>query len=154
MTRSKLVAMALSLVFLLAVTAWVWADQNDRHKTGGGIELYMGVIPAEVIRGRGSGEERSMHGGVPAGSDGYHLVIALFDQASGDRITDARVTARVSVPGKAVVEIPLDPMKVADVVTYGNYVVLSDQTTNRISLQVQRVGKHPVNLDFQYATGR
>jgi len=154
MTQSKLVVAALSLVFFLSVSAALWADQNDTHKKVGGIELYIGVIPAEVIQGRGSSEERRMHGGVPAGSNGYHLVVALFDQGSGDRITDAQVSAWVTVPGRAVVENPLESMKVADVVTFGNYFVLSDQTRNRISVRVQRAGKDPVNADFQYATGR
>lgn len=154
MTQPKLVVSALSLVFFLSVSAALWADQKDTHKKAGGIEFYMGVIPAEVIQGRGLSEERQMHGGVPAGSKGYHLVVALFDQESGDRIEDAKVMARVTVPGRADVENPLEAMKVADAVTFGNYFVLSDLTLNRISVQVRWAGKDAVTADFQYASGR
>jgi hypothetical protein len=144
----------LYFVAMLFVSAATQADQSDTHKTVGSIDIYIGLIPAEVIRGRGSNEERRMHGGAPSGGKGYHFVVALFDLESGDRITDAKVTGRVTVPGRAVIENPLESMKVADAVTFGNYFVLSDQTLNRISVQVQRVGKNPVNAEFQYSMGR
>lgn len=95
-----------------------------------------------------------MHGGAPSGGKGYHLVVALFGRESSDRITDAKVKARVSVPGWVDVENWLEPMKVADAVTFGNYFVLSDLTQNRITVLVQRPGKDAVKADFQYSTSR
>lgn len=153
MTQPKLVVAALSLVSILLVSVAVWADENDTRKTVGDIEFHIGLIPAEVIRGRGSNEERRMHGGVLAGNKGYHLVVALFDRDSGGRITDVQVMGRVAVPGRAIVEKPLEPMKIADAVTFGNYFVLSDLTANRISVQVTRAGKGRIDATFEYSTG-
>ncbi|HRX71099.1 MAG TPA: hypothetical protein P5329_07990 [Candidatus Competibacteraceae bacterium] len=154
MPQLKLVVTVLSFASMLFVSSAIQADQNDTHKTVGGIDIYIGVIPAEVIQGRGSNEERRMHGGASSGGKGYHLVVALFDRESGDRITDSQVKVRVSVPGWVDVENRLEPMKVADAVTFGNYFVLSDLTLNWISVQVQRAGKDAVKADFQYSTGR
>lgn len=57
MPHAKHVVAALSLVSLLFVSAAIRADQNDTHKTVGGIDIYIGLIPAEVIQGRGSHAE-------------------------------------------------------------------------------------------------
>lgn len=54
-------------------------------------------MPAEIAKGQPSGHpEGAMHGGTPAGAHEYHVVIAIFDAASGTRISDASVRAKVS----------------------------------------------------------
>lgn len=60
MTQSKLLVTALSLVSFLFLSATLSADQYDTRKKDGGIEIYMGVIPVELIQGRGSSEERHL----------------------------------------------------------------------------------------------
>ncbi len=103
--------------------------------------------------GHASSEEARMHGGVPGGKDRYHLVVALFDHETGVRITDAEVSARVTEPGMATVETRLEPMTVADALTFGNYFTMSGQTMNRISLRITTAGKGSVEADFVQSTG-
>ena len=99
-----------------------------------------------------------VHHFLPPGSTAHAKFIVPWcekvQRESGDRITDSQVKVRVSVPGWVDVENRLEPMKVADAVTFGNYFVLSDLTLNWISVQVQRAGKDAVKADFQYSTGR
>ena len=145
----------LILLGFLFFSAASIADQSDTHKTVGGIEIYIGVMPAEVIRGRESATETHMHGGVPVRSDLYHLVAALFEPGSGARITGAQVSATVTEPGMAGQSKLLQPMTIADAVTFGNYFAMSDQRTNRIHLEIHVPGRSPVSADFEYpARGR
>ena len=140
----------LILLGFLFFSAASIADQSDTHKTVGGIEIFIGVMPAEVIRGRESAAETHMHGGVPTGSNLYHLVAALFDQGSGERITGAQVSAAVAEPGMAGQSKLLPPMTISDAVTFGNYFAMSDQRTNRIQLEIHMPGRSPVAADFEY----
>ena len=101
---------ALLLVFGLAasgVAAAAGTGDSHRVETGNhqrvdGIDVYYGMLPGRIAgKHPATHEERAMHGGVPAGKGQYHLVVALFD-ASGQRITDAKVSAAgapTKVPG-------------------------------------------------------
>ena len=45
--------------------------------------------------------EREIHGSVPGGTHRDHLIVALFDDATGQRIAEAQVTATVKEIGLA-----------------------------------------------------
>ena len=138
----------LLLALLLPISGT--AEQSATHRQVDGMDVYIGVMRAEMVRGQGSPGERKMHGGVPAGRSGYHLVAALFDQQSGERVTDARVRARVSALGLAGVERPLETMRLGDAVTFGNYFSLSRHAENRIKLSIERGDAAPVEATFTY----
>ena len=59
----------------------VLAAEDDQVKTAGGVTVYLGVVPAEIVKGLAAGDatERPMHGGVPKGPREYHFVAAVFD---------------------------------------------------------------------------
>lgn len=151
--KHRIRAVAYLTAAVLLVASIVRADQTDTHKTAGGIEIYIGVMPAEVIRGRESDTEAHMHGGVPTRGNLYHLVAALFEQASGKRITAAQVSATVTEPGMAGQSKLLQPMSIAEAMTFGNYFVMSDQRNNRIRLEIHVPGRSPVTADFEYPAG-
>lgn len=92
-----------------------------------GVLAYFGVLPAAVVRGHPeSHAEGSMHGGSPEGQHQYHLILALFDAASGKRIESAQVS--VSIMGLGHVGatwLNLEPMTIADSVTWGIFVRLA-----------------------------
>lgn len=74
----------------------------EDSKTVGGLTVYLGVVPAEIVRGaRPYSAEQPMHGRTPRGAREYHIVVAVYDSVSNMRITDATVTARVSGLGLA-----------------------------------------------------
>jgi hypothetical protein len=89
-----------------------------------------------------------MHAGTPHGPHEHHLVVAVFDSASNARIEDATVTTKVSGFGLSGPEKTLEPMKIADSVTYGAYFSLTADLYT-IKVTVQRAGAQPVVLNFK-----
>jgi hypothetical protein len=128
------------------------ATADDNYKIKGGLAVYLGVLPAAMIQGHPRGHpEEAMHGGVPSGRHAYHVMAAVFDAASGERVEDAVVEARVAEPGLARVTRRLDPMLIADTVTYGNYFQLSGDGPYRIDLSITRPGlATPVSVELTY----
>ena len=141
---------ALCVAFLAGVAAH--AADTDQSKTAGGVTVYLGVMPAEVVKGlpAGSSTERPMHGGVPKGPHEYHLVVAVFDAASGARISDAMVTAEVSGLGLSGSKLKLEPMQIAGTTTYGGFVDLPGFDIYTVKLTVERSGVQPSVVEFRY----
>ncbi len=126
------------------------------HKVVNGVAIYLGVLPSEMILGHPhSHTEAGMHGGVPAGEHSFHVTVALFDAATGKRITGAQVKARVSELALSGTEKTLEPMLIADTISYGNYFRMSGTGIYRIQVQVRRPGvARAIEAEFEYQHGR
>lgn len=134
----------LGLALLLAgpILSPALADTTGEGKTVGNVIIYMGLLPAEMIRGHPNQHpEATMHGGMPGGTGEYHLVIALFNARNGQRISNAEVWARVSEVGLAGEEQKLEPMLIAGTETYGNFVRMVGAAQFRISLRIRIPGE-------------
>lgn len=139
---------ALSLTFGMARAAALNPVQPIRLD---GMELFFGIIPAEIVRGHPSDhEERSMHGGVPRGKGVHHLVISVFDSKTRARITDATLTGSVTEPGMAIQRKPLESMSFGGAVSYGNYFAMPNQGPYEIVVNVQRTDGKKATARFQY----
>lgn len=146
--------LAFAAFWLLAATPSWGMDHNFR--TADGIGVYLGVAPAQIVRGHPANHpEQTMHGGAPGGRHQYHLLVAIFEQPSGTRVTDAEVTAKVSGEGHVGgTELKLEPMTIADAVTYGNFVALPGRDRYSIDVDVRRPGKaEPTRVQFSYRHG-
>ena len=146
------IARRAAVVFLLAVVAIsvglaTWAQQvNEYRQTANGLTVYIGVVPAAIIKGH-----QKLHGGAPKGPHEYHVVAAIFDSASGARVSDANVTAKISGLGLSGYETTLEPMKIADTVTYGAFTYLPGTDLYTIRLTVRRSeSAQPAVLNFRY----
>jgi len=139
---------ALSLTFGMARAAALNPVQPIRLD---GMELFFGIIPAEIVRGHPSDhEERSMHGGVPRGKM-HHLVLSVFDTKTGARITNATITGSVTEPGMAIQRKPLESMSFGGAVSYGNYFAMPNQGPYEIVVNVQRPGgSKTTTVRFKY----
>ena len=137
-----LLAMSLRLVVLLALAApmeTAVADFANESKVVNGMAFYLGVMPAQIVRGHPLGHtESEMHGGPPSGSAEYHVMVAIFDAATGKRVTDARVEARVQSLGLGGQEKVLQRMPIAGALTYGNYFTMAGSGPFWIILRVSR----------------
>jgi len=92
-----------------------------------------------------------MHRGIPRGRDAYHVIAAVFDDESGERVENATVEARVSPLGLAPVTRPLESMQIAGTVTYGNYFTIRSNERYRILISVIRSGEtNAVTLEFSH----
>lgn len=130
-----------------------WSAVVDGYKTAAGLAVYLGVLPAAMLRGHaGHRGDAGMHGGVPRGRSEHHLVAAVFDSGSGARIEDAEVSAKVSEPGHlAETRLRLEPMRLADTVTYGGFAALPAPGHYTISIEIRRPGvERPAQVEFDY----
>lgn len=138
-------------VGLISIRTATAAD-TDQSKTAGGVTVYLGVVPAEIVKGptAGGNTEQPMHGRIPKGPHEYHVVAAVFDAASGARVSDAVVTAEVSGLGLSGSKQKLEPMQIAGTTTYGGFFDLPGFDLYTVRLTVERAGASPVVLPFKY----
>ena len=124
----------------LAVPLAVLADLVNERREVAGIRFHFGIVPAEIVQKHQPGHpEREMHKGAPSGRSQYHVMVAIFDAKSGARITDAEVKARVEGVGPmSGQEKALEPMLVADAMTYGNFFDVPGKASFRVVLEVRR----------------
>lgn len=113
--------------------------------------IYFGVVSAAVIRDHPKEYPESVYGSEPLGSEQYYVTVNLFDANSGQRITDALVTARVSTPAGAGPEKKLKPVMIAKSQSYGNYFAMAGASTYTITLHIKRpdVAKE-IQAQFDY----
>ncbi|BAU49259.1 hypothetical protein SVA_2711 [Sulfurifustis variabilis] len=142
--------MGLRLVGVLALAISSAGHAASYEQVVDGIAIYFGVVPAELVRGHPREHpESGMHGGAPVGES--HLMVALFDAKTGNRITDARIAASVTGDAGAKLEKRLEPMTVAGALTFGNYFYLSGSGPYRIDLQILLPGRStPVRARFEW----
>lgn len=121
---------------LLSVAVTALAVDTTYHRVVGGVAIYFGILPAELVRGHPPGHpESGMHGGVPVGEN--HLTVALFEDKTGVRITRAKVSATITGPDSFKVTKKLEPMIIAGSATYGNYFSMPGPGPYRIVLHIQ-----------------
>lgn len=148
-------AAALALGAAMLVSAGFAASPQvytaEFRKSAGGYEIYLGVLPAGVLfLYRPDHGEATMHGG-PRVGDAHHVLVGLVDKASGARVTDAEISARITPPKGASVEKRLEPMVVDKSVAYGGYFPLWRDQRYRIDLTIRRPGPGAaVHASFDY----
>ena len=152
-SRAALVAFTILTASPTVVQA---AGNHDQPIVAGGMEIFYGVIPAQIILGHPADHpERKMHGGMPPGAVQDHLVVSLFDAIARRRIVDAKVQATITGGKLPAHQKLLEPMQFAGATTYGNYFRISPPGPVRIELEVQRPGvAQPVNVVFEYSHPR
>ena len=143
-------------MMLVLASLVIRAGEDKQHKIVDGVSVYVGVLPAEILLGHPKEHhEREMHGGVPAGTNRYHVVVALFDAASGQRVTNAQVKIGGASIGMAATRMKAEPMLVNSLVTYGNYVSLPGQGPYKIQIEIRRPGVSKlIEVEFDYPFAR
>ena len=128
------------------------AGQAGMSQLADGVLVYLGVIPTEVML-----EHRAFYPGhfageaVPTGKNVYHVTLALFDHATGERITDADVEARISPLGLVGPKKGFHTMTEAGALTFFEYVTLSPHDRYVIHVTVRRPqATEVVEATFEY----
>ena len=144
---------SLQVVVLVMMAGAAMANGSSLQRVVDGVAIYLGVLPSEMVRGHPKAHpEGAMHGSVPASERYHHIIVALFNNQSGDRITDVEVKARVEELGHlSPSEKQLEPMTIADTVTYGNYFKLPGKGPYQITVEIRRPGSSRViEARFEY----
>lgn len=141
-----------ALLLFVLTTGSALAAETGQIARVNGIDVFYGVIPAEILRGHPADHtERKMHGGVPRGSGQHHLLVSLFDVKSGQRIENAKVSAHIGEPGLTPQSKDLEPMQFAGSVTYGNFFTMTSNGPYRIEVDLRRHGDlKPAQAVFEY----
>jgi cytochrome c5 len=115
------------------------AATGSNHQTVEGINVYLGFISAENLRALPQdAPERAMHGGIPEGTDYYHVNVTLRDEDSRAPIDDAQVRIELARAGWTSSPTELEPMPYGG--SYGNYVKPQPGAKHLITLHVKRPG--------------
>jgi hypothetical protein len=151
-SRRTITALLGALGVAVTLSSGAVAAEIDQSKTAGGVTVYLGVVPAEIVKGlpASSATERPMHGGIPKGPHEYHFVAAVFDTASGARVSDAVVTAEVAGLGLSGSKKKLEPMQIAGTTTYGGFFDLPGFDLYTVKLTIERGSASPAVLQFKY----
>jgi hypothetical protein len=116
------------------------AKTGSNHQTVGGMEIYLGIMPAQALLSFPKDSvERSMHGGVPTGADYYHINVSLVDAKTNAPIHNAQVEVQVGQPGLTSESKTLEPMAVG-AASYGNYVRMKRKAKYEIIVRVRAPG--------------
>lgn len=139
------------LVVLALATSITVPAHAENSRTVDGHTVYLGVVPAEFVKGHEPGHpEREMHKGAPARRGQQHVMIAIFETATGKRVTDARVVARVSQPGLTQIQKKLEPMEIAGAMSFGNYFAMGSAGPYNIKLAIELPAtKRKLDTEFQ-----
>lgn len=128
------------------------ADRLGQSVVVDGVLVYLGVVPSSSLRS--DVKHYSGHNAqcpVPGGRDNHHIMIALFDRATGERITDADVYGRVSPLGLVGPRKHFGAVTVAGVVTYCNYFDLPPRDVYKIDMEIRRDGgAGAIEASFSY----
>jgi hypothetical protein len=129
------------------------AAETEQSKTASGLTVYLGVVPAEIVKGPPTHiflskgphdydiQSKSPHE--------YEIVAGIFD-ANGARISNAVITARVSGLGLSDNKAQLEPMQIAGSAVYSGFVDLPGSDLYTVNLTVERPGASAVVVEFKY----
>jgi len=105
-----------------------------------GLVFHYGLVPSEMVLSLPqSREEQRMHPG-EARKGRNHLVLAIFDAASGERIAKADVMVHITLLGGPSTTRALGPMDIAGKASFGAFVPVGAPGIYKIRFEVKRPG--------------
>lgn len=114
--------------------------------------VYFGVLPVSMTREAAAVHTQRPDAHRPAtapGPDTHHLVVAVFDAGSGNRISNAELLARYVPPNGMPTTKALEPMRIGETISYGNTFSLSEGRGQRFEVEI-RDGKVIEHFTYVY----
>ena len=147
---------ALLLAAAIGAAAPAGAGVVNAARTIDSTIVYLGIVPAALTRNHpGDVTGTVMHGGTTNRSiHNVHVMVAVFDRATGARIGNARVRARFLGDRGRKWSLQLQPMTVNAALTYGGYTNLGADEAPIVYIDVERpVARkaRTVTARFEYA---
>ena len=137
---------------LFALPAWSATSEYEKHAEG--LAVYLGVLPAQLVRGPSDGHLATMHGGA-ASSGSHHLVVAIYDERTGKALDNATVEATVVPLGMGATRRARERMRIGDSVSYGNFYPMGVPGPYTIRVAIRREAQGgTTEVQFNYAHPR
>ena len=144
------------MLALLVLTAGCTKQEAPRNsQVVDGVAIYLGVVPSQIVEGHpGSHVESKMHGGVPVAGHSDHVVVALFEDATGKRIEDAQVIGSIAEMGTDSDRTNFERMRIDGTITYGGYISNAPAGHEyHLKLRIQRPGnKNEIDATFSHVS--
>ncbi|HEY6966260.1 MAG TPA: c-type cytochrome [Burkholderiales bacterium] len=124
------------------------AAADPTHKLIGGTDIYLGVLPAEMMRSRHTSPDSKTRAAIPEGKGYYHVSVVLRDHASKTDIKDAQVEARVAnlMTGETKA---LEAVTVNNAVSYAAYFQMPGKDPYTVTLKIRKPGAPaPIEAKF------
>lgn len=149
-TGWKSLAAGAALALALAPTPSS-AGVVDGVKTVDDVTIYLGVVPAGIVRGHEAELDAAVRSGLPRSSvHNLHIVAAVFNKANGARLEKIQVRARVQEVRARVHgtkprsrTVSLQPMRVNGALTFGAFTTLGGWQDSTIMIDVIRPSRSP-----------
>lgn len=143
---------AIALVFLNIQP--VQADDSPRHQIVDGVNVYLGVMPTAMIQDQHDMPKAKLeHQGQSSEAEFHHILIALIDAQTGQRLSPISIDAEVSGLGGLAAQFKsLEAMNIHRTVSYGNYFHFPDRGSYRLRFTIHLSGRDsPVVTEFMYS---
>ena len=148
-TGWKSLAAGATLALALAPTPSS-AGVVDGVKTVDDVTIYLGVVPAGIVRGHEAELDAAVRSGLPRSSvHNLHIVAAVFNKANGARLENIQVRARIQEVGAPHGRqprsrtLPLQPMSVNGALTFGAFTTLGGWQDATFMIDVIRPSRSP-----------
>jgi hypothetical protein len=147
---------AVSPMLLLSLSAMSAFAATDYEKHTAGLAVYLGVLPAQLLRGASPADHlATMHGGLPSGSGSHHVVISVFDEQTGRQLDDLVVEAAVAPLGMGETRRTLERMTIGATTTYGNFFPMDGPGPFTIRVTIRLPNQRGLtSVQFNYAHPR
>ena len=126
-------------VVLLALLWWPAAlaeHLGERYHMVDGLDVYLGIAPVDQVKNH--------PGELPKGKNLHHILVAVFDRSTGQRVDKALVEGRVSALGLVGRKREMGATKIAGAVSYCNYFALIAGQTFELSFSIRLPGQPAV----------
>ena len=145
--RRTLAALLLTALLSLPVAAAERSVARSEH-----FVVYFGVVPAELAQASLAQhrDQSGAHGiAAAATTETHHVVVAVFDAATGARVDDATLTARHVPPRGVPTSKPLVAMPIGTTASYGNAFVVPAGRNHTFEVEITR-GTIDERVSFTY----
>jgi hypothetical protein len=116
----RIAAFCVAIASVTLISALAQPAHSQRQTTG--LLFHYGLVPSEMVLSHPQAhEERRMHPG-DSRKGRSHLVLAIFDAGSGERIAKAEVMVHITLVGGPSTTKTLEPMEIAKLPSFGAFV--------------------------------
>jgi cytochrome c5 len=115
---------------------------NPNRRVVGGIVIYLGVVPAEIMRTQyaNGGPHRAASPAIPEGKHYYQIDVRLFDTRTRAALSAAEVEVTVAEPVMGREKKKLEPVVFNNMTGYASYFRLPNRNYYTITVAARRPG--------------